>query len=146
VRNELGKRSFATLLSAERNQLMQNIQIGLNNEAQRYGANIVDVRIKRADLPEGSPLDSAFRRMESSREQARAEIEAKGLKEAQIIRADADAKAAGIYATSFGKDSDFYDFYRAMQSYKTTFRDGSGQTNIVMSPNNDYLRKFESGR
>jgi modulator of FtsH protease HflC len=146
VRNELGKRSFASLLSAERGQVMANIQTGLNREAAKYGATIVDVRIKRADLPTGTPLDSAYARMRSAREQERATIEAEGLKEAQIIRADAEAEAARIYAISYGKDPAFYDFYRAMQSYRQTFQTGNGSTNIVMSPNNDYLRKFETGR
>ncbi len=146
VRNELGKRSFASLLSAERGQVMTNIKAGLNAEAKKYGASIIDVRIKRADLPTGTPLDSAYARMRSAREQERATIEAEGLKEAQIIRADAEAEAARIYAESYGKDAGFYDFWRAMQSYRQTFQSGKGKTNIVMSPSNDYLRKFENGR
>jgi modulator of FtsH protease HflC len=146
VRNELGKRSFASLLSAERGQVMTNIKAGLNAEAKKYGASIVDVRIKRADLPTGTPLDSAYARMRSAREQERATIEAEGLKEAQIIRADAEAEAARIYAESYGKDPGFYDFWRAMQSYRQTFQSGKGDTSIVMSPANDYLRQFESGR
>jgi membrane protease subunit HflC len=145
VRNELGKRSFASLLSAERGVVMTNIQTGLNREAAKYGATIIDVRIKRADLPTGPALQSAYRRMESAREQERATIEAEGLKEAQIIRADAEAEAARIYAVSYGKDADFYDFWRAMQSYRQTFQTGKGKTNIVLSPNNEYLRKFETG-
>jgi modulator of FtsH protease HflC len=146
VRNELGKRSFASLLSAERGQVMSNIQAGLNREAAKYGASIIDVRIKRADLPTGPALQSAYRRMESAREQERATIEAEGLKEAQIIRAEAEGEAARIYASSYGKDPEFYDFWRAMQSYRNTFQSGNGKTNIVMSPNNDYLRKFETGK
>jgi len=146
VRNELGKRSFATMLSAERGQIMANIQKQLNLEASKYGAEVIDVRIKRADLPEGTPLDSAYRRMRSAREQERATIKAEGQKEAQIIRADAEAEAARVYAVSYGKDPEFYDFYRAMESYRTTFITGKGETNLVLSPNNDYLRKFQSAR
>jgi len=146
VRNELGKRSFATMLSAERGQIMANIQKQLNLEAARYGAEVIDVRIKRADLPEGTPLESAYRRMRSAREQERATIKAEGQKEAQIIRADAEAEAARVYAASYGKDPEFYDFYRAMQSYRTTFISGAGETNLVLSPNSDYLRKFQSAR
>lgn len=148
VRNELGRRSFATLLSAERGQVMANITQQLNSEAQKYGASIVDVRIKRADLPEGTPLDSAYRRMESAREQERATIEAEGRKDAQLIRADGEAEAARIYADSYGKDPEFYDFYRAMQSYKKTFAkgEGRGETSVILSPNNDYLNKFRNGR
>jgi len=146
VRNELGRRSFAALLSAERGEVMSKIQSDLNREAKKYGATIIDVRIKRADLPEGTPLDSAYRRMESAREQERATIQAEGLKEAQIIRAKANAEAARIYAESYGKDADFYDFYRAMQSYRVTFLSKDADTSIVMSPGNAYLRKFEQGR
>ncbi|NJM51489.1 MAG: protease modulator HflC [Sphingomonadales bacterium] len=146
LRNELGRRSFDTLLSAERGQVMQNIENQLNREAKKYGATVIDVRIKRADLPEGTPLDSAYARMRSAREQERATIQAEGLKEAQIIRAEANAEAARIYAESYGKDAGFYDFFRAMQSYRATFLSPDAQTNMVLSPNNDYLRKFKEGQ
>jgi modulator of FtsH protease HflC len=150
LRNELGKRPFAALLSPERGQVMENIRVGLNKVAQQYGAEIVDVRIKKADLPEGTPLDSAYERMRTARKQEALTIQAQGLKRAQIVRADADAQAAGVYAAAFGKDSDFYDFYRAMQSYEHTFGvDGTtatGQSSIILSPNNDYLREFRGRR
>ena len=147
LRNELGKRSFATLLSPERGEVMENIQRSLNREASRYGAEIIDVRIKRADLPDGTPLTEAFNRMASARRQEAVAIDAEGQKEAQIIRATAEAEAARIYAESFNKDPEFYDFYRAMQSYRKTFReDGeNGKTNVILSPNSDYLRKFRDG-
>ncbi len=108
LRNELGKRTFSTLLSAERGEVMENIQTALNREASKYGAE--------------------------------------GQKEAQIIRADAEAEAARIYAISYGKDPDFYDFYRAMQSYRQTFQNGEGSSNIILSPQNAYLEKFRTGR
>lgn len=142
LRNELGKVEFARLLSPERGQIMDNIQAGLNRVASQYGAEIVDVRIKRADLPDGTPLDSAFERMRSAREQEALTIDAQGRKQAQIIRAQADADASRTYAASFGKDADFYEFYRAMQSYRQTFIGGQAGTSIVMSPNNDYLKEF----
>ncbi len=143
LRNELGRRTFATLLSPERGQIMDNIQTGLNREARKYGAEVIDVRIKRADLPQGAPLEAVFRRMRSARGQEATSILAEGRKEAQLIRADADAEAARIYANAFGKDPDFYDFYRAMQSYQYTFVDsGEGSTSVVLSPDNDYLREF----
>ncbi|NCP10922.1 MAG: protease modulator HflC [Sphingomonadales bacterium] len=145
LRNELGKRAFATLLSPERGQIMDNIQAGLNNEARKYGAEIIDVRIKRADLPTGTPLESAYQRMQTARNQEAISIQAEGRKEAQLIRADADAEAARIYAQAFSKDADFYDFYRAMQAYRTTFvsPDAKGETSIVLSPDNDFLREFQ---
>ncbi len=151
LRNELGRRPFAALLSPERGQMMDNIQRALNRVAAQYGAEIVDVRIKRADLPEGTPLESAYQRMITARQQEARSIRAQGLKQAQIIRAEADAEAANTYAEAFGKDPDFYDFYRAMQSYETTFiNDGSGRemgrSSIVLSPSNDYLREFRGRR
>jgi membrane protease subunit HflC len=82
--------------------------------------------------------------MRTAREQEAATIKAQGLKQAQIIRAEADANAARIYAESFGKDAAFYDFYRAMQSYRYTFApERNGQTNIILSPNNEFLRQFQ---
>ncbi|MEM8694859.1 MAG: protease modulator HflC [Pseudomonadota bacterium] len=152
LRNELGRRPFAALLSPERGQVMDNIQESLNLAARQYGAEIVDVRIKRADLPEGQPLESAYRRMRSAREQEALTIEAQGAKQAQIIRAEADAEAARTYAEAFGADPDFYDFYRAMESYRTTFGidrpagPDDGEAAIVMSPDNEYLRQFRGQR
>jgi modulator of FtsH protease HflC len=146
LRNELGKRPFASLLSPEREGVMENIRTGLNRVARQYGAEIVDVRIKKADLPDGTPLQSAYSRMISARQQEARSIRAEGAKRAQIIRAEADADAARVYAASFGKDAKFYDFYRAMQSYQTTFL-GDGDTKVapttvILSPTNDYLREF----
>lgn len=146
LRAELGKRSFASLLSPERTAVMDNIQAGLQRYASQYGVQIVDVRIKHADLPDGSPLESALARMRTAREQEATTIRANGQKDAQIIRAEADARAAQIYAASFNKDSQFYDFWRAMQSYRTTFigdpNQKQGDTSIILSPDNDYLREF----
>ena len=150
LRNELGKRPFASLLSPEREGAMENVRVGLNRIASQYGVEIVDVRIKKADLPDGAPLDSLFARMRSAREQEARSIRAEGAKRAQILRAEADAEAARIYAASFGKDPQFYDFYRAMQSYQTTFlgdgRGASAPTTIIMSPNSEYLREFTGNR
>ena len=146
IRNELGKQPFAALLSPERQGVMQNVRRSLDVVAAQYGAQIIDVRIKKADLPDGSPLQSAFDRMRTDREQEARSIRAEGAKRAQIIRAEADAEAARVYANSFGKDADFYEFYRAMQSYQITFL-GDGNTppagtNIILSPQNDYLKEF----
>lgn len=147
LRNELGKRTFATLLSPERGQVMDNVQAGLAKIARQYGAEIIDVRIKRADLPDGTPLESAYERMRTARTQEALTIEADGLRQAQIIRAEAEAKAAQTYAAAFGKDPQFYDFYRAMQSYRQTFATKTnGSTNVILSPDNDYLRQFRGGK
>jgi membrane protease subunit HflC len=144
LRNELGKRTFATLLSPERGAVMDNIQVALNREANKYGAEVIDVRIKRADLPEGETLQLAFNRMRTARQQVATAIRAEGQKEAAIIRGAADGEAARIYAASFGKDPDFYDFYRAMQSYQQTFlgENNQGGTSIIMSADNEYLKRF----
>ncbi len=149
VRNELGRVSFAALLTPERQGIMNDVRKSLNRIASQYGVEIIDVRIKRTDLPDGTPLESAFERMRTAREQEARSIRAEGAKRAQIIRAQADADAAKTYAASFGKDPDFYDFYRAMQSYQTTFlgdgTDKPAPTTVILSPQNDYLKQF-SGR
>ena len=146
VRNELGKVSFAALLTPERQGIMDDVRTSLNRIARQYGAQIIDVRIKKTDLPDGTPLQSAFDRMRTARLQEARSIRAQGAKQAQIIRAQADADASRTYAGSFGKDPQFYDFYRAMQSYQTTFvgdaQDRASPTNIILSPQNDYLREF----
>ena len=104
---------------------------------------------RRTDLPDGTPLQSAFESMRTARLRKPDRSARKARKQAQIIRAQADADAGKIYAASFGKDPQFYDFYRAMQSYLTTFvgdgQDKPAPTNIVLSPQNDYLKEF-SGR
>lgn len=146
LRNELGKREFAALLSPERQGVMENVRRGLDQVARQYGARIIDVRIKKADLPTGSPLESAFERMQTARQQEARSIRAEAAKRAQIIRAEADAEASRVYANSFGKDADFYEFYRAMQSYQTTFLGDGGEkpapTTMILSPQNEYLREF----
>jgi membrane protease subunit HflC len=148
LRNELGRRPFAALLSPERGQMMDNIRRALDRAARQYGAEILDVRIKHADLPSGT-LDSTYERMRTAREQEARSIEAQGFKQAQIIRAEADAEAAATYARAYNQDPAFYDFYRAMQSYQTSFVNETptgeqprGRTSIILSPNNEYLRQF----
>ncbi len=144
LRQELGKRTFQSLLTAERGQAMRNIREGLDREAREYGAQVIDVRIKRADLPDGTPLESAFARMSAAREQEAITIISQGRKNAQIIRAEAQGTASKIYADAFNQDPAFYDFYRAMQSYDATFSNAKnpGQTTIILSPDSDYLHQF----
>lgn len=149
LRSELGKVDFDALLSPERGQLMDNIQIALQRYARNYGVQIIDVRIKHADYPEGSPLQSALERMKNTREQQAQTIRSEGQRDAAIIRAQADAQAAKIYAEAFNKDPQFYDFYRAMQSYRTTFLNTApdkGETSIILSPQNSYLKEFMGQR
>ena len=147
LRQELGRRTFQAMLTAERGSALANVRANLDRQARQYGAEVVDVQIKRTDLPE-APLQSAFRRMESDREREARTIRAQGDRDARIIRADADAESANIYAEAFGKDPQFYDFYRAMQSYDTTFspENGNGQSSIILSPDNEYLQQFRGAR
>ncbi|AKM08985.1 protease modulator HflC [Croceicoccus naphthovorans] len=142
LRQRLGTRSFQALLTAERGAAMNEIKEGLDKEAREYGVQVIDVRIKRADLPAGRPLETAYTRMETARKQESDTIRAQGSKAAQIIRAEAEAEAAQTYAAAFNKDPNFYDFYRAMQSYDTVFSNDSDNSSIVLSPDNEYLRQF----
>jgi len=148
LRQELGRRTFAAMLTAERGTALANVRTNLDREARQYGAEVIDVQIKRTDLPEGAPLQSAFQRMESDREREARTIRAAGSRDARVIRAEADAEAARIYAESFGQDGNFYDFYRAMQSYEQSFArgEGRGDSSIILSPENEYLRQFRGVR
>lgn len=145
LRQGLARHTFQSLLTPERGAVMEQIRIAFDKQAREYGAQVIDIRIKSADLPDGTPLDSAFVRMQAARQQEATAIRATGERNAQIIGAEAEAQAANIYAASFGKDPGFYDFYRAMKSYEASFANSAtkGGTTIVLSPNNDYLRQFQ---
>jgi membrane protease subunit HflC len=145
LRQGLARHTFQSLLTPERGAVMEQIRIAFDKQAREYGAQVIDIRIKSADLPDGTPLDSAFVRMQAARQQEATAIRATGERNAQIIGAEAEAQAAKIYADSFGKDPAFYDFYRAMKSYEASFVNpaAKGGTTIVLSPNNDYLRQFQ---
>lgn len=145
LRQELGRRTFASMLTAERGAAMTNIRTTLDRQARQYGAQVIDVRIKRADLPEGTPLDAAFRRMDTDRKQEAETIRARGARDAQIVRANAEAEAARIYSDAYGKDPEFYDFYRAMESYRRTFEQGDGESSFILDSDNEYLRQFRGG-
>jgi modulator of FtsH protease HflC len=146
IRQELGRRNFASLITAERGAAMNNIRNTLDRQARGYGAQIIDVRIKRADLPEGTPLDAAFIRMETDRKREAETIRARGVRDAQIVRAEAEAQAANIYAAAYGKDPGFYDFYRAMESYRRAFETGQGESSFILDSDNEYLRQFRGVR
>ena len=146
LRQELGRRTFASLLTAERGNAMSNITSQLDRQARQYGAQILDVRIKAADLPEGTPLQAAFTRMQSDRQEEAETIRAQGRKNAQIIRAEAEADAAKTYADAYGKDPEFYDFYRAMESYRRTFEQGEGESSMILDQDSEYFRQFRGQR
>lgn len=147
LRQGLATHTFQSLLTAERSAVLAQVRDALDKEARAYGAQVIDVRIQRSDLPDGAPLDSAFSSMRAAREQEATAIRAQGQKNAQITQAEAEAQAAKIYADSFGKDPAFYDFFRAMQSYRATFVNpaSKGSSTIVLTPDNDYLRQFRGG-
>jgi len=146
LRQELGRRTFASLLTAQRGTAMQRIRDTLDTQARQYGAQVIDVQIKRADLPEGTPLTAAFTRMQSDRQEEAETIRAQGRKNAQIIRAEAEAAAASTYADAYGKDPEFYDFYRAMESYRRTFEQGTGESSMVLDQDSEYFRQFRGRR
>ncbi|MGQ7829733.1 protease modulator HflC [Altererythrobacter sp. Z27] len=146
LRQELGRRTFASLLTAERGNAMTRIRDALDASARQYGAQVIDVQIKRADLPEGTPLQAAFTRMQSDRSQEAETIRAQGRKNAQIVRAEAEAQAAATYADAYGKDPEFYDFYRAMESYRRTFEQGDADSSMILSDDSEYFRQFRGRR
>ncbi|MBM3490139.1 MAG: protease modulator HflC [Alphaproteobacteria bacterium] len=163
LRKVLGRVDLSTVLSAERSELMRTISEDVNTEGTKLGVRIVDVRIKRADLPDANS-QAVFRRMQAEREREAREARARGAEEAQKVRADADRQRTvllaearkqseilrgegdglrnRIYVDAFQKDPEFFTFYRSMQAYRTAM---SGQdTTLVLSPTGDFFRYFGS--
>jgi modulator of FtsH protease HflC len=161
LRRVLGESSFQTVVRDERSQLMNRIREQLDREAQRYGINVIDVRIRRADLPEQNS-QAVYQRMQTERQREAAEFRAQGSQRAQEIRSRAgrdvtvllaEANATGetvrgegdgtrnrIFAEAFGKDPDFFAFYRSMQAYEAAL--GSGDTRMVLKPDSEFFRYF----
>jgi len=164
VRRVLGAQTFTAVLSGERAKLMHDIRDGMNADAHDFGVRIVDVRIRRADLPQANS-DAIYRRMQQERkreateyrsqgEQIKLEIESKAERDATIIRATAtrqaeitrgegDAEKNRIFADAYGRDPDFFAFYRSMKAYEGALR--SDTTTILLSPDNEFLRYFQHG-
>jgi membrane protease subunit HflC len=144
LRNELGKRPFAALLSPERGWVMHNIETGLNRVARQYGAEVIDVRIKRADLPDGTPLQSAFQRMRTAAPAGGADHPRAGRAAgADHPRRCRCRRRRRSMPRASARIPTFYDFYRAMQAYRRTFNpQNEGQTTVILSPENDFLREF----
>ena len=161
IRNVLGQQELQTLLSKDRSKQMSLIQVGVNAEAQKFGIEIVDVRIKRADLPQANS-EAIFRRMQTEREREAKEFRARGAemavtitstadKEVSIILADAnknseimkgegDGERNRIFAEAFGRDPEFFAFYRAMQAYETALI--GGETSLILSPDSEFFKFF----
>lgn len=165
LRRVVGTVTLDELLSSERTNIMDRIKVEVNDAAQRFGIEVVDVRIRRADLPEANS-QAIFERMISERVREAKEFRAKGAEAAQIIRAEAEkdrtvllaeatrkseilrgegeSKSISIYANAFEKDSDFYSFYRSMQAYKNVL--GEEGTTMILSPDSQFLEFFKDSR
>ena len=161
LRSVLGKQSLATLLSKDRAKQMALIQEGVNNEAEKFGIEIIDVRIKRADLPQANS-EAIYRRMQTEREREAKEFRAKGAemavtitstadkevtvilanakKQSEIMKGEGDGLRNKIFADAFGKDPEFFAFYRAMQAYETALI--GGNTSLILSPDNEFFKFF----
>jgi modulator of FtsH protease HflC len=161
IRGVLGKEELATLVSKERARLMDKITEDVNTEAAKLGIEIIDVRIKRADLPQANS-EAIYRRMQTERLREAKEFRAQGAEIAQTIKSTADKevtiilaeaqkkseilKGEGdgtrnkIFANAYGKDAEFFSFYRAMQSYEKSLI--GGETSLILSPDSEFFRFF----
>ena len=161
VRQVLGSQNFAVVLSGERAQLMRDIRDNMNRESERFGIEIVDVRIRRADLPPQNSEAIAKRMIQERKREAnefRAEgseiyqrIKARAEREVTVITADAtrqseilhgegDAQKTKILADAYGQDPDFFAFYRSMRAYQESL--GGSTTTMVLSPSSEFFRYF----
>lgn len=143
LREELGAQGANAMLAPGAGGATARVRAALDAKARAYGAQVVDLRIAAAKLPEPG-MQAALARMQLDREQRASLEQSHGSAETQAIIAEAKVRAAQIYAQSYGQDPQFYDFYRAMKSYEAVFanpanKDGS---TIVLSPDSEYLRQF----
>jgi membrane protease subunit HflC len=163
LREEFGKRTVHDVVSGERDKIMNEVQKKADEELRSIGIQIVDVRLKRVDLPP-EVSESVYRRMETERKRVANELRSKGAAEAEKIRADADrqrevivaeayrdaqkikgegdAKASAIYGRAFGENPEFYAFYRSLEAYRGSFRNKSDI--LVVEPNSDFFKYLKS--
>ena len=161
IRSVLGTQRLQTLLSEDRTKQMSLIQEGVNNEAEKFGIKIVDVRIKRADLPQANS-NAIFARMQTEREREAKEFRAKGAemavtitstadkevtvilanaeKKSEIMKGEGDGQRNKIFAQAFGQDPQFFAFYRAMQAYEKALI--GGETSLILSPDSEFFKFF----
>ena len=161
IRSVLGTQRLQTLLSEDRSKQMALIQEGVNTEAEKFGIKIVDVRIKRADLPQANS-EAIYRRMQTEREREAKEFRARGAemavtitstadkevtviladaeKQSQIMKGEGDGQRNKIFADAFGKDPEFFAFYRAMQAYEKSLI--GGDTSLILSPDSEFFKFF----
>ena len=165
LRRVLGEQNFDRLLSGERVQLMRTIRDGVAAEARAMGIEIVDVRIRRSDLPEAN-LPAVFDRMKTERQEKAQRSRAEGAAEAQRIKSDADRRATIVRAEAtqksdilrgegegernrilgeaYGRDPEFFAFYRSLQAYEESM--GGDNTTMVLSPDSPFFRYFQNGQ
>jgi membrane protease subunit HflC len=165
LRAEFGKRTVHDVVSGERDQIMRIIQQKADQDARKIGVQVVDVRLKRVDLS-GDVSQSVYGRMEAERKRDANEARAAGAAEAEKIRADADkqkaiiiaeayreaqrvkgegdAKAAAIYAAAYGKNPEFYAFYRSMEAYRQSFKTKSDL--MVLDPSSEFFKYMKNPR
>lgn len=143
LREELAAQSANAMLAPGAGGATARLRAALDAKARAYGAQVVDLRIAAASLPEPG-MQAALARMELDREQRASLEQSRGSAETQAIIADAKVRAAQIYAQSYGQDPAFYDFYRAMKSYETVFANPANKdaATIVLSSDDEYLRQF----
>ncbi len=161
LRGVLGKQSLATLLSEDRSKQMDIIQNDVNTEARNFGIEIIDVRIKRADLPQANS-EAIYKRMQTEREREAKEFRAKGAemavtitstadkevtvilananKQSEIMKGEGDGQRNRIFADAFGRDPQFFAFYRAMIAYEKALI--GGDTSLILSPDSDFFKFF----
>jgi membrane protease subunit HflC len=161
IRGVLGKEELQTLVSKDRARLMDQITTDVNTEASKLGIEIIDVRIKRADLPQANS-EAIYRRMQTERQREAKEFRAEGAeiaqtvkstadkevtiilaeanKKAQILKGEGDGQRNKIFANAFGKDPSFFSFYRSMQSYEKSLV--GKDTSLILSPDSDFFKYF----
>lgn len=162
MRSVIGSYTLAALLTEQRVRIMSEIQSRVNGEALQFGVNVIDVRIRRADLPQANS-EAIFNRMKAERERDAKEARAEGAeigqriraeadrdrtvllaeaqKRAEELRGDGDGEAQAIYNAAYGGDAtEFYEFYRRMQAFRETF--SSGDASFVLSPDSEFFRYF----
>jgi membrane protease subunit HflC len=163
LREEFGKRTVHDVVSGERDDIMNTVREKVDLDVRSLGIHVVDVRLKRVDLPQEVSVD-VYRRMESERKRVASELRSNGSAEAEKIRADADkqreviiaqayrdaqriqgegdARAAAIYARAFNENPEFYSFYRSLEVYRAAFKNKSDV--LILDPNSEFFRHFRN--
>ncbi|HEY0666005.1 MAG TPA: protease modulator HflC [Gallionella sp.] len=163
MREEFGKRTIHEVVSGERDKIMEVLRTKTDNDARKIGVEVLDVRLKRVDFPI-EISDSIYRRMDAERKRVANELRASGAAEGEKIKADADkqrevilaeayrdaqktkgegdARAAAIYAAAFGRNPEFYSFYRSLEAYKQSFKDKNDV--MVVDPSSAFFKYLKS--